>query len=329
MRGRYRPAWLSLLFCAGILPLTPFVLHAQDEGVGATECCLPMLVPVGARAVGLASTLTARAGADAVFINPASMAGIDRDEFRIHSARTEIETATTFGLSLRIRTAGTIALNYRLVDYGEIDATDDFGNVTGTLRLLEQVLNATFATHMSEEWRAGISYKLFQFRQDCSNVCGANPFSATTHGIDAGVQFHPRVWPALQLGVAVVHLGFPLQVVNAEQASPMPARVRAGAAYEVMHHFTADTSTTIWASADIAASWREGIEPVASAAVEVILDQTLFLRGGYSTGTGRTAGAAVGLGLRYDRFDVGVAKTFAAVGSSTPDPFQITFAITF
>jgi hypothetical protein len=320
---------LSLLLGAGTLLLTPLVLRAQGEGVAATECCLPLLVPVGARSVGLASTLTARAGADGMLINPASLAGVARDEFRIHSARTEVETATTFGLSLRIRNAGTVGVLYRLVDYGDIDATDDFGNVIGTLRLLEQVLHATFATNMSEELRAGISYKLFQFRQDCTNVCGANPFSATTHGIDAGVQFHPRVWPSLQLGVAVVHLGFPLQVVNAEQASPMPARLRAGAAYELMHHFTTDSAATVWASVDVAASWREGVDPVVAAAIEAVLDETLFLRGGYSTGTGRTAGAAIGIGLRYDRFDVGVAKTFADVGGSTPDPFQITFAIAF
>ncbi|HUF49255.1 MAG TPA: hypothetical protein VMN60_00365 [Longimicrobiales bacterium] len=304
-------------------------LHGQDRGVGATECCLPLLFPIGARAVGTGNSLTARDGPDALHVNPAALAGLAKDEFRVHNAKTEFETSNTFALALRIRTAGVVGIAYRLIDYGEAEATDDFGNPTGILRLLEQSLLATFATTMADGLTAGISYKLFQFRQDCNNICGGADFSATTHGIDAGVQFHPRIWPALQLGAAVTHVGLPLQVINAEQASPMPSRIRAGAAYELMHHFSADTTTVVWATADVATSWRTGVPPVAAVGVEVILDRTMYVRTGYTTGTGRTAGAAVGLGLRYDRFDVGVAKSFVASATGTPDPFQVTFAITF
>ena len=322
-------ALIAVVVVAGLHAASALPARAQDDRVGSTECCLPLLFPVGARAVGLGNALTARPGPDAVFVNPAGLAWLATDEFRLHNARTEYETTNTFGLAIRIRTAGTIGVAYRLIDLGEIESTDRFGNVTGSLRLLEQALFATFATTMAEGLSAGISYTLFQFRQECTNVCGSTPFSATTHGVDAGVQFHPQVWPALQLGVSIVHFGLPLQVVNAEQASPMPARIRAGAAYEVLHHFSNDSTTSVWAIADVAASWRAGVPPVASAAVEAILDEILYVRGGYATGTGRTSGPAVGLGLRYDRFDIAVAKSFFATGATTPDLIQVTFAITF
>jgi hypothetical protein len=176
---------------------------------------------------------------------------------------------------------------------------------------------------------AGLSYKLFQFRQDCSGMCGTPGFAATTHAVDIGVQYHPTVWPSLQLGASIVNLGLPLQVINAEQASPMPMRIRAGAGYELMHHFSTDSTTALWATLDLSGSLREGTEQVLNTGFELILDRTIFVRTGYSTGSGRSSGAAVGIGLRYERFDIGIAKTFIASGSGDQDAFQVTFGISF
>jgi hypothetical protein len=307
----------------------PERLHAQsgaDERVSAEECCLPLLLHVGARAVGLGNALTARPGADALFVNPAALGWLTRDEFRVHSSETDIETSTAFSLAFRIGRAGTIAATYRLVDYGEVEATGEFGEPIGTLRLLHHALMGSFGTILTPGVAAGISYKLYQFRQDCRGSCTG--FAATTHAVDAGVQYHPPLWRALQLGASVVHLGTALQVINAEQEDPTPVRIRAGGAYELMHHFTSDSTTALWASLDVSGSWREGVAPVIGSGLELTLDETIYVRGGYTTGSGRNAGGAVGVGLRYDRFDIGIAKTF--VSSTTgQDPYHITFAVGF
>jgi hypothetical protein len=312
----------------------PAPLLAQDpvpdRRAGAVECCLQLLAPVGARASALGNALVARSGPDALFVNPAALAGLERDEFRIHNAETEVESSNAFSLSFRIRGAGVLGLSYRLSDYGVSQATDHVGNPTGTLRLLDHYLLASFATTMGPGITAGVSYKVFQLRQDCSGFCGGfGSVAATTHGIDFGVQYHPQLWPALQLGASITHLGVPLQVVNAEQADPTPARARVGAAYELMHHFTADTATALWLSADLSGSWREGVERRAAAGLELVLDRTIFVRAGYATGAGREAGAAIGVGLRYDRFDVGIARSFVGAVGGGQDPFQITFAVGF
>jgi hypothetical protein len=318
----------GLLLC---LP-APAVTQAGPGGDGrveARECCLQLLTPIGARAVGLGHALTARPGPDAIFSNPAALAGLQRDEFRIHNAETEIEASNTFALAFGLRAVGTFGLSYRLLDYGESEATDDVGNPTGKIRVLAHVLMGSFATTMAPGLAAGVSYKVFQFRQDCVGFCGTPGFVATTHAVDLGVQYHPQLWPALQLGAAVTQLGLPLQVINAEQADPLPSRFRAGAAYELLHHFASDTTTAVWASVDVAGSWRDGVQSVVGAGLELILDGTIFVRAGYSTGTGQYAGAAVGVGLRHDRFDVGVAKSFVSSGIGGPAPFQITFAVGF
>jgi hypothetical protein len=300
-----------------------------DRKAGAVECCLQLLFPVGARAVGVGNALTARSGPDALFVNPAGLAVLGRDEFRVHNADTQLESSNAFGVAVRISGAGVLGLTYRLIDYGESQATDITGVPTGTLRLLEHFLVATFAAAMGPGVHAGISYRIFQFRKDCAGFCEGGSFAATTHAVDLGVQYHPRLWPALQLGASLIHLGVPLQVLNAEQADPTPMRLRAGAAYELMHRFSSDSTTMLWASFDVTGSWREGVEPRVGTGLELVLDETIFVRAGYGTGSGRASGAGVGIGLRYDRFELGIARSFVGSAAGGQDPFQITFAVGF
>jgi hypothetical protein len=82
------------------------------------------------------------------------------------------------------------------------------------------------------------------------------------------------------------------------------------------------------ASAELVRPVRDGIESAAAAGLELSLDGSLFLRGGYATGSGKGTGASIGVGLIWDRFDVGVAKSFAAEADGS-EPFQVTFAVRF
>lgn len=317
---------------SGALILAAVPVTGQDNGdddrVGAGECCLSLLIPTGARATALGNALTARGGADALFVNPAGLAALERDEFRIHNAPTEIETTNTFGVAFRIRSAGIVALNYRMIDLGSIEGRDETGQPTGEIRFYNHMLLASFATRLGGGVAAGITYMLYQERETCKGFCERPSLTATTHGVDFGVQYHPPIWPSLQLGASITHFALPLQVINAEQAAPTPARIRAGAAYEVLHHFSADSAVAVWLSSDVAVSWRQDVPLTWSGGAEAVLDETIFVRIGYATGSGRDAGAAVGLGLRYERFDVGVAKSFDPSGL-VRDPYQITFAVSF
>src|SRR5699024_10441866 len=124
-----------------------------------------------------------------------------------------------------------------------------------------------------------------------------------------------------------VHAGQPLQVRNALQASNTPSRVRVGGAYELMHLFSSDSTTTLWGAVDGAASWHEGVDPQVSAALELAIDRTIFVRSSYASGTGRGTGGAIGLGLVYGRFDIGVAKAFVTADESAP--IQVSLAVRF
>jgi hypothetical protein len=297
--------------------------------VAADECCTPLLAPVGARALALGNTLGARIAADGLLVNPATLAGIGADHFVIHTATTSLERSNTFSLIIDAGRAGVFALTYRQIDWGDVEATDPSGNPTGEIVLIDHVLAATYAARLTPVVGIGLSYKLYQFRQDCRGFCGTDGFAATTHMLDLGLHVRPPGLRGLELGGAIGHLGFPLQVINRPQASPSPARLRVGAAYELLHHFREDSVATVHVSLDMVTRWRAMGEPIFNAGVEAGLENTIFLRAGYAGGTGVLGGPSVGIGLRYDRFDLAIAKAFISPAVNDPDPFQVTFGIRF
>lgn len=303
---------------------TPVHAHAQ-EGVGATECCLTLLFPVGGRALALGNALTARASADGFFVNPASIAIIPAGELRVHSSRTDIETATSVTALLRIARAGTLGFSVRTVDNGDIETSDAQGNPTGTLHVADQAFYATFATSLRPGIRAGVTYTFY----DCAGACGQPAFKATTHAIDFGIQIEPKTIPFLALGAAVNHAGLKLQVNNAAQSAVTPARIRFGGAYELMHLFSRDSTTQLWGTIDGTSAWHAGVASQAGIGLELSLDRTLFVRGGWASGTGRGTGAALGVGFVYQRFDVSVAKSFSSVSSDETPPIQVSLAVRF
>jgi len=302
---------------------------AQTGGAPATECCPELLLTIGGRALALGDAIVARSSPGSLFANPALLADVTDDQFIVHNADTAIGESNTFSLVIRSEVAGTFGLSYRLIDYGDQDKLDQNGIPVGSFGTLAHVLTASYATHVFQGLNAGVSYELYQFREDCRGFCDDfQSVPATTHSVDLGVQYVPRSLPALQLGAAVANLGFPLQVVNFEQASPLPLRLRVGAAYEAGHHFLADSAFAVWTSADLVTSPRDG-RPHLNVGIDVSVEETVFVRAGYGGGIGLTGGAAAGIGVRYGRFEVDIAKSFVRSPIDDADPIQVSFSIRF
>ena len=308
-------------------------LDVGAAGAQESECCTPMLLPIGARTVALGQALTAGGGREAMFFNPAGLIDVDDDEFVIHrSTLTEAEVST-FSLFIHSRLAGVFSLTYRLIDFGDSDAIPPGSTVpTGTLTTIDQLLIASFATRIAIGWSAGVSYKLYDLRNTCSGVCGEGAtFSGTTHLLDAGLHFLPKRLPQLRLGASLMHAGLALQINNAAQADPTPARLRIGAAYEAGHHFMKDSTTLVWAYADVVQPVRNGGTPAINLGAELVLNETLFLRAGHSSSQYNVAsgGTGLGVGLKYQRFTLGVAKTFTTSELQQGDPVHVSFGVRF
>jgi hypothetical protein len=171
---------------------------------------------------------------------------------------------------------------------------------------------------MAPGLNAGISYKIFQFRNDCSGFCDGGGFAATTHAVDVGLQYHPQLWRALQLGRRDHPSRSAAAGLQCRAGGSDAERVRVGAAYEVMHHFSTDTTTALWLSQTCQVPGGRVWSVAQALASSWCSTRPIYLRGGYSTGSGPHSGAGVGIGLRYDRFEVGIARSFVSSAGGSP-----------
>lgn len=331
-----RSSWFgfrrALVIALSVLA-TPAVSAAQEGGEveprEGPECCLLLLVPVGARASAVGGAIAARTGVESVFANPAGLAGLEGSTFVIHHSDISVNTQIDAFSVMFTPWGVALGLSYQLFDKGEIPTTDIFGQPTGELVLRDHLVVGSFAVPLAHGLSVGLNYRVFQQRIDCSGQCGGEESRAITNAIDAGVQYRPGWHPAVELGLTVVNAGPGLQVVNAEQSDPLPGRIHLGAAYDLLAA-ALDEPVALRVIGEVRDVLREPGSPTLAVGMELDVQSSVFLRAGYAPGEGLGTGAAVGVELRYDRFDIAVARSFvnSQLGADT-EPFQVSFGVNF
>jgi len=343
--------WLPL---AAILVLISFPARAHGQGGGkgnppgslpayaagifsaepsSTEAGLPLILPMGARAIAMGRAVTASRGNESAFWNPAGLARIEETRFIVLRGDHLAGEATAFSLILARQPLGTLTFSYQLLDVGDQAFVDRDGNVLGTVSWRDHLGIASFATQILPWLDTGLNFKVYQTRLSCRGQCDGAGVTGTTYLLDAGLLASPIPESPLRLGLLVAHLGPDLQFINVEQADPMPTRLRAAASYEFLHHFLAREDMEIWATAELEDRAKDLGSPVLYLGAEFSagLEDQIFLRAGYGqVQTGQPAGMAVGLGLKYQQFEVGIGKSLSGgslIGES--DPAHITFGVRF
>ncbi len=314
-----------------VLAAAPVLAQETGEPEATTDCCPLLLLPVGARATSMGGATVALVGVDAVFANPAGLAPTQRTTFVIHHWDDQSVGPQMDAFSLLVPALSSVfGLSYELFDNGSIVTTDATGQPTGELTLRDHLLLASFGTSLGGGLSAGVSYRLFQQRIDCRGACGSEENVATTHGADFGVLYAPAWNPALTLGVSLLNVGFGLQVENAAQADPLPTRLHVGVAYDLLANTPTDSVVALRVSGAITDEPRRPGHYTPSVGLELGMQGLIFLRAGYTPGEGLATGAAVGIELHYDRFDIAVSRSFVNSGlAADTEPFQVSFAIAF
>ena len=106
-------------------------------------------------------------------------------------------------------------------------------------------------------------------------------------------------------------------------------RLRVAASYEALRHFSELPGVELWINVDLEDRWQDLGSPILALGAELVAgeDDLFFVRAGYGQQqSGQSAGASVGLGVRYQQFDMGVAKRLS--GSSLTgesEPVHISF----
>jgi hypothetical protein len=312
---------------AGSALLAEPVSAQADRAEGA----LFLLLPVGAQAVSLGRAMTWVEGAEGGFWNPSGLAGVERSQVVIFRGDHVAGTATAVTALWARRGVGALGASYFLLDAGQIDQTDEFGNYTGTITIRNHLGIVSGATRIGSRLSAGVNLKLIRFQLACRGICADEGTMATTYAIDVGIQGTPT--DALRLGAMVAHLGPSLQVLNAEQADPLPARLRVAAAYNVMAGFTETDDLRGWVAVEVEDRLRNFGSPSLYLGSELTAggSEALSLRAGWVfSDLNQEDGGRVGLGILYERFDLSIAKSLT-VSSLTgeTEPVYVTFSIGF
>ncbi len=324
-RGGLLALWGAMFLAAG-----PGTAHAQSTS-GQNECCLVLLIPVGARSIALGGTLTARATPESVFRNPAGLADLPQSGFFVHHGEQEFQsTADAFSLLLTLGHVGVLGLSYELFDHGEIETTDSNNQTTGVLAWRDHLGLLSLGVKVGVGFSAGISYKLFHSRIDCSGACEGLQVASTTNGLDFGVRYQPPALKALELGASVLNAPLGVGVKEGGARDPLPTRIHMGVTYEALHQFQAGDAISLWLSGELTDRWRSPHSPQPAFGAELGVQDIVFLRAGYVTGEGLGTGGAVGIGLHYESITLSLGKPFANT-SLDPDtqPYQVSFGVRF
>lgn len=303
-------------------------MGAAAQGTSG-EGALFLLLPVGADAVALGRAVTAMPGPESAFWNPAGLASVDRSRFVLLRGDLAVGTSTAASALLARSGVGTIGVSYLLMDVGDQEQRDFYDNLTGTISVRNQLAVVSAGAHLVGGLDAGVNFKVVQFRMTCRGICADRGTSATSYAVDAGVQLVPTDDVPLRLGAMIAHLGPDFQLENASQADPLPARIRVGAAYDLLRRLGKDDLEG-WLTVEVQDRLRHPGDPSLYVGAELAAGSTeaLFLRAGYATETDQPGGASVGLGLRLQKFEISVAKSLAvATLTGETDPFTVSFSV--
>ncbi len=325
-----------LLAALVLLPLlSPLEADAQRNASeeSAVEGALFLLLPVGAQGVALGRAMTALSGADAAFWNPAGLTDLPERHFVVYRGDHLAGEATAFSLLLRPWDIGSVGVSYQLLDSGEQEVRGQDGTVQGSITVRSHLGVLSYATRPFDRIAFGTNVKAIRFRVGCRGQCQDAEVTATTWAVDVGVQTVPFQEIPLRVGALVAHLGPRFGIVDADQADPLPTRIRLSGAYQVLEHLVPRPDLNLWLALEVEDRWRSPGDPSVylGSQFSAGTEDVVYLRAGYvAGGLDQRDGAAVGVGLEYDRFDMGLARSLAASSlTGETEPVHITLGIRF
>ena len=320
VRHRVRYCVRSLQRIAFAVALCAAPAASRAQGGLTAEGALFLLVPVGARAVGLGQAVVASdVGSESIWANPAGLARLTKNELSINHSQTVVATGDALNIVVPTGKAGVIAAAAYLMDYGQQQATDQFG-ATGTIYPRSYVIAVSYAAAIGSRVSAGVTYKFIQERVDCSGTCGNIPaFSASTNALDLGVQAIVDKDRRLTVGLDIRDAGLKLQVNDAPQSDPLPTRIHLGAQYLVPGIEKSIPDGELRVSAEIVENSSLGATAF-RAGGELAFKKLFFLRLGVAGGSGDGASAAIGLGVKRGGISMDFARGFGGFSSDAGKP---------
>ncbi|MFL5508119.1 MAG: PorV/PorQ family protein [Gemmatimonadaceae bacterium] len=280
-----------------------------------SESSLFLLLPTGAQAVGMGQTMVAsKPGSEGIWWNPASIGSQKEKELAIHHSKTIAGVGDALTFVLPTHSFGTTALSLNILNIGDQQVTDEFGQVVGVILPRDVVLAGSYALAFTRRLAAGINYKVIQLRVDCSGQCSSvGPEVESSRAVDLGAQYDLRFGAPLTLGVAVRNLGGSLNSRETNQHDPLPTQLEMGAMYRLRFLDRYVKDTEVHAGASYIDSRDFGGESL-RLGTDLIYQGKVHLRAGYVGHDERNdASASLGFGLQSGSFVFDIARTFGGL----------------
>ncbi len=281
--------------------------------------------------MGLAGAVAAsRADVEGVLWNPASAAGIDRPTAYFHVANDFGTSSQVLGFMGRWQ-AVSVGVAYYHFGLGSIDARDESNQELGSISLDDDALILTGGYELSAAVDLGVSYKLVRLSSACSGDCASFDGKSIGHAFDIGATADIAAVRGLSVGAVLRNLGPGIRFSGATTTDPMPTRFRLGAALDATRAFIPEEGRfSIVLQADLEQTVTEFDDLEAHLGLEASLRGILYLRGGYAWTAAGRRGAALGIGLRYDRLVVDLGRAFNDFSDFDSDsPFQLSLSFGF
>jgi hypothetical protein len=280
-----------------------------------SEGSLFLLLPTGAQAVGMGQAMVAaKPGSEGIWWNPASIAGQDNKELAIHHSKTIAGVGDALTFVAPFSRYFSTAFSINILNLGDQQITDDFGNVVGVVLPRDVVYAGSYAGQFGKRWSAGVNYKIIQLRVDCSGQCSTvGPEVESSRAVDLGTQYQLEAGGPLTFGAAIRNLGGRLNSRETNQRDPLPTQVEVGAMYRLkfIDHYVKDTE--LRAAASYINSREFGGKSV-RLGTDVTYQSKVHLRAGFVGHDRRgDASASLGFGLQSGAFVFDIARTFGGL----------------
>ncbi|MBK8575918.1 MAG: PorV/PorQ family protein [Elusimicrobia bacterium] len=258
-----------------------------------------LTLPSGARSVsmgegGLADTVDA----NALQINPAAMAGLERASVvGTHGAYIDSSFFDNVSYVNPKSKMGAWGVGFQYFSAGSIDKTDNSGNPDGSLDPKDLALTGGYARPLGPVTAgAGLKY-----------IKSTLVDTASTFSLDLGVQSKPMLKDRLTLGLVGQNLMGSLKYD--QESNDLPMAIKAGAGYEIKTNWTAVADMTFPKDSD--SSYSVGTEY----RLKIQNPWGVALRGGYNTRTSDVDGfTGFSMGLGVDHKDLTVDYAFLPFG---------------
>lgn len=251
----------------------------------------------------------------------------------------------SFGLDFMTYTAGTVWMGAHFakafgerhtmmagaqyMHYGEMDETDETGNVIGTFKAKDIIIGAGYSYLLSNRWSGGANLKLI--------YSGIASYSSVAFSLDIGLNYYNEETD-FSLSAAARHIGTQLKWYDDGRRSKLPTSVEFGFSKGVAHlpirvHLTM-TDLTRWSNDDYARPIDKDKKPSFGTKVlnhfvlglDILPTENIYLAIGYNfrrayelkaAGKSHLAGFSAGAGLAIKKFklDLSYAKYHQAGNS--------------